>query len=262
VNELVGRVALVTGAAAGIGLGVARRLANEGASVAMVDRNAAELAEAAAELERSIGARVQPIVADVSSVTDVEAAVETAAKTLGPIDVLVNNAGVWVIKTYLEHTDDDIERLWSVNLRGAHLFMSRVLPSMIKRGRGSIINISSVAAQHYTAPHAGYAATKAGVEALTRDVAFEVAGYGVRINAIAPGMISPKPPEDVVKSKAAPLGRGGPDDIAGVVAFLASEDARFIIGHTIPVCGGTDIWVSLGFDSSVADAGRARQAGE
>ena len=141
-NRLLDRVALVTGAAAGIGLGVARRLANEGASIAMVDRNEAQLAESAAELEKSTGSRVHPIIADVSSVTDVEAAVESATKTLGPIDVLVNNAGVWAIKTYLEHTDDDIERMWSVNLRGTHLFMSRVLPSMIDRGRGSVINIS------------------------------------------------------------------------------------------------------------------------
>ncbi len=227
----------------------------------MVDRNEAQLAESAVEVEKSTGAHVHPVVADVSSAADVEAAVESATSTLGPIDVLVNNAGVWAIKTYLEHTDDDIERLWSVNLRGPHLFMSRILPGMIERGRGSVINISSVAAQHYTAPHAGYAATKAGVEALTRDVAFEVAGYGVRVNAIAPGMISPKPPETVTTSRAAPLGRGGPDDIAGVVAFLASDDARFVIGHTIPVCGGTDIWVSLGFDSTVVEAGRARQAG-
>jgi NAD(P)-dependent dehydrogenase (short-subunit alcohol dehydrogenase family) len=262
--NLDGQVALVTGAAAGIGLGVARRLASEGVAVAMVDRDVALLGQAASQVGQ-LGAPVLPIVADVSVREDVEAAVASTANSLGPISILVNNAGIWRIKDYLEHTDDDLERQWRVNCLGTHLTMSCALPGMVDRGHGCVVNISSVAAFHYTTPHAAYASSKAAVVAMTRDVAFEVAQYGVRVNGIAPGLISPTAPpgRDVIdRSKAFPMGRGRPADIGGVVAFLASDDARFIVGVTIPVCGGTDLWVSIAFDPAVAAAGRARQKGE
>src|SRR5260221_3178553 len=115
-----------------------------------------------------------------------------------------------------------------VNVLGAHLFLSRILPGMMERQRGSIINISPVAAFHYTVPHAGYAASKAAIAAMTRDIGFEAAHYGVRVNGIAPGLIMPSPPpgEGIWDSTDAhPLGRGRPSDIANVVAFLASEQA-------------------------------------
>jgi NAD(P)-dependent dehydrogenase (short-subunit alcohol dehydrogenase family) len=258
------RVALVTGGAAGLGLSTARRLAEDGAAIAIVDRNEETLAAAAADLQRTFP-RVHAVVGDVASEVDVTAAVESTEKALGPIDVLVNNAGISVIKTYVEHTDDDFDRQVAVNLRGTHLFMSRVLPGMIERGRGAIVNISSVAALHYTVPHAGYSASKAAIIALTRDVAFEAARHGVRVNCVAPGLIAVQKTagaKHYLESKDAgagrsldertesrPMGWGRPEDVANTVAFLASDQARFIVGVTIPVAGGTDLWVSMSFNS-------------
>ena len=260
--DFAGRVALVTGSAAGLGLATARRLADHGAAIALVDRNEEALLAAAEEL-RSSFPKVHATVADVSSAADVEAAVESTEKALGPIDVLVNNAGIAVIKPYLEHSDDDFDRQVMVNLRGTHLFMSRVLPGMYDRGVGAVVNISSVAAINYTVPHAGYAASKAGIIALTRDVAFEAARYGVRVNCVAPGLIAVEKSAGAkhyleskdadagrdldARSESRPLGWGRPEDVANTVAFLVSDDARFIVGVTIPVAGGTDLRVSMAF---------------
>jgi NAD(P)-dependent dehydrogenase (short-subunit alcohol dehydrogenase family) len=155
-----------------------------------------------------------------------------------------------------------MERQWRVNFLGTHMFISRVLPSMIERRSGSIINVASIAAFHYTTPHVGYAASKAAVVALTRDLGFEAAHHGVRVNGIAPGLIAPQPDQIGLghdATAAHPMGRGQPSDIAGVVAFLASNEARFIAGVTIPVCGASDIWISAAFDPGVASAGKARQ---
>lgn len=254
------RVAVVTGGAAGLGLATAIRLATEGAAVAIVDRNEDALLAEASELHERFP-NLLPVVADVSSVSDVERAVETTEKALGPIDILVNNAGVAVIKPYVEHTDEEFDRQIDINLRGTHFFMSRVLPGMMERRWGRVINISSVAALHYTVPHAGYAASKAAIIALTRDVAFEAACHGVTVNCIAPGLIAvgkkagrPHILEEKLGqagksleegSDYRPMGWGRPEDISNAVAFLASDQARFIVGVTIPVCGGTDLLVSM-----------------
>jgi NAD(P)-dependent dehydrogenase (short-subunit alcohol dehydrogenase family) len=254
--------ALITGAATGLGNAIAERFAAEGAAVVLVDIDGDGLAAAVARLRES-GAKVHGVTADVSSADDVERAVREAETHCGPVAILVNNAGIAVFKPYIEHTDADFDRQIGVNLRGTHLFMSRILPGMVERGEGYVINISSAAAMHYTVPHAMYAASKAAVIALTRDSAFELARKGVRVNAVAPGLIavppsSTKTPHLQTKTEAAgravetstttrPLGYGRPSDIANVVAFLASDQARFVVGQTITVAGGTDLQVSMAF---------------
>jgi NAD(P)-dependent dehydrogenase (short-subunit alcohol dehydrogenase family) len=247
------KVALVTGGASGIGLSIVRRFARDGAAVGIVDFDSIALAKTVSQL-RGEGFSVQGVHADVGVAADVERAIGDVEGALGPIEVLVNNAGGWVIKPYVTATDEDFRRQVATNLFGTHLFMNRVLPSMIERRRGAIVNISSVAALHYTVPHAVYAASKAAVIALTRDVAFEVARFGVRVNSVAPGFIAV---DKVVaqlngdgghledRSDFHPMGWGRPEDIANVVAFLASQEARFVIGTNLPVAGGTDLLVTM-----------------
>lgn len=257
-----GKVGLVTGAASGIGFAVATRLVEEGAAVGLLDVDPTSL-DAAAEKLREAGGTVAAAVADISSRPAVDEAVTEVEAALGPVDMLVNNAGITVIKPYTEHTDEDFDRQVAVNLRGAHLLMSRVLPGMVERERGAVVNISSAAAIRYTVPHAAYAASKAGVIALTRDVGFEVARSGVRVNCVAPGLIAV--PRSATKtpylasqtaesgrpldsrSSTRPLGHGRPEDIADAVAFLLSDHARFIVGVTLPVAGGSDIQVTMAF---------------
>jgi NAD(P)-dependent dehydrogenase (short-subunit alcohol dehydrogenase family) len=259
--DLSDDVALVTGAASGLGRAIAERLAREGAAVALVDTDEAGLARAQEEF-RAFGAKVCTALCDVSQPHAVEAAV-TSAESLGPISVLVNNAGITVQKPYIEHSDEDFDRQIAVNLRGTHLFMSRALPAMVSNGKGAIVNIASVAALHYTVAHAAYAASKAGIIALSRDTAFEVASRGVRVNCVAPGLIAVPPSSTKVPSlqtqtavsgrdleqstSTRPLGYGRPSDIAAVVAFLVSDQARFVIGQTISVAGGTDLQVSMAY---------------
>jgi 2-hydroxycyclohexanecarboxyl-CoA dehydrogenase len=253
------QVGVVTGAAAGIGKAIATRLAAEGAAVALLDVDEAGLEATSRELTAA-GAKVLAITANVGSAEDVEAAVKVTEANLGPIGLLVNNAGIAVIKPYLDYSDEEFDRQIAVNLRGTHLLLSRVIPGMVERRSGAVVNISSVAAIHVTAPHAGYAASKAGVIALTQEVAFEVARYGVRVNCVAPGLIAVPPSATkqpylqgqsgtagriTTPTTTRPLGFGQPEDIANAVAFLLSDQARFIIGQTLKVAGGTDLQVSM-----------------
>jgi len=260
--DFSGRVAVVTGGASGLGLAISTRLAADGAAVAIFDRDRDSLPAAVARIEEA-GGKALPVTVDVSSREQVDEAVTEVEKTLGTVGILVNNAGITVIKPYVDHTDEEVDRLIDVNLRGTHFLMSRIIPSMIDAGFGAVVNISSVAALHYAVPHAGYAASKAGVIALGRDVAFEVARHGVRVNTIAPGLIAVERSATKVPylasqtagsgrplhapSSTRPLGHGRPEDVADLAAFLASDQARFIIGATIPIAGGTDLQVSMAF---------------
>jgi NAD(P)-dependent dehydrogenase (short-subunit alcohol dehydrogenase family) len=256
------RVAVVTGAASGLGLAIATRLAVDGAAVAVFDRDQDSLPRAVERIEKA-GGRAHPFQVDVTSRQGVDGAVTEVESTLGAVDFLVNNAGITIIKPYLDHTDEDFDRMIDVNLRGTHHMMSRIIPGMVARRFGAVVNISSAAALHYTVPHAAYAASKAGVIALGRDAAFEVARDGVRINTIAPGLIAVERSSTKVPylasqtadsgrplhapSSTRPLGHGRPEDIADVTAFLLSDQARFVIGATLPVAGGTDLQVSMAF---------------
>ena len=249
------QVALVTGAATGLGFAIAARLAAEGAAVAVIDVDPEGLAAATSRLS-SLGAKVHGVVADVSRPADVGAAIDSAESALGPISQLVNNAGICLFRGYTEYSDDDFDRQVSVNLKGTHNFMSRIVPGMVERGTGAVVNIASVAAATFTVPHALYAASKAAIIALTRDAAFELAGKGVRLNCVAPGLIAvprsatKKPmltPTDLGSTDTRPMGFGRPEDIAGAVAFLLSGEARFIVGQTLTVAGGTDLRSTMAF---------------
>jgi NAD(P)-dependent dehydrogenase (short-subunit alcohol dehydrogenase family) len=246
-RDLTGQVALVTGAAQNIGFGIAQQLAGDGAAIIALDKDAQALEEAVGHL-RAYG-KVVGVVADVSSRLEVEAALETARANVGEPDILINNAGIWITKSLLQHTDDDWNKVISINLTGTFICCTAVLPGMIRRGKGAIVNISSIAAWYYTIPHASYAASKAGVSALTRDLAYEVAPLGVRVNAIAPGNI-PKEPRE---TKGLPIGSGTPQDIADAVAFLVSDAARYVVGVTLPVAGGGDLALNYGQMEALRD---------
>jgi 3-oxoacyl-[acyl-carrier protein] reductase len=179
--------------------------------------------------------------------------VQQTVERFGQIDILVNNAGTLVLKPMVEQTEEEWDRVLDVNLKGVFLCCRHMLPEMIKRKRGAIVNIASIAAFHVTVPHVPYAASKAGVVALTRDLAYEVGRLGIRVNAIVPGPIatpmvgnvSDEQREAIAKSIL--LGRmGQPEDIGQAAVFLASDAASYITGATIPVSGGTDLKVIAG----------------
>jgi 3-oxoacyl-[acyl-carrier protein] reductase len=202
-----------------------------------------------AEIE-ALGVQALGVPTDVSRADDVKRMVQQTIARFGKIDILVNNAGTLVVKPMVEQTEEEWDRVLDVNLKGVFLCCRHVLPEMIARKRGAIVNIASIAAFHVTVPHVPYAASKAGVVALTRDLAYEVGRLGIRVNAIAPGPIE-TPMARIVSdeqrqamARSILLGRmGQPEDIGEAAVFLASDAASFITGATLPVSGGTDLKV-------------------
>ena len=241
---LAGKVVLVTGAARGIGAGIARAAAEAGAAVALGDVAESTVREAAAAL----GARALPLVMDVSDARSVRAAVDEAEARLGPIDALVNNAGIDVIGPFLDSSEETWERLWAVNLRGTLLATRAVLHGMVARERGRIVNIGSDAGRVGSSGEAVYSATKGGVIAFTKTLAREVARHGVTVNCVCPGPTDTALLEQVREydeklhaslARAIPLRRlGRPEDVAAAVVFLASDAAAYITGQTLSVSGG------------------------
>jgi 3-oxoacyl-[acyl-carrier protein] reductase len=200
----------------------------------------------------ALGGKALGMQLDVSRADSVNAMVLGTLAHLGKIDILVNNAGVVVVKGIAEQTEADWDRVIDINLKGVFLCCHRVVQEMVKQKSGAIVNIASIAAFHYTVPHVPYAASKAGVVAITRDLAYEVARHGVRVNAIAPGPIETPmmgdaltPQQKEAYAKSIPLGRlGQPNDIGNAATFLVSDEASFITGVTLPVSGGTDLRVT------------------
>jgi NAD(P)-dependent dehydrogenase (short-subunit alcohol dehydrogenase family) len=251
-SELEGKVAVVTGAAGGIGGGIVRSLSEAGASVVLSDYDGERLrAAAAAALGYADRDRVMAIEADVTSKREVERLAAATVDRFGGLDVLVNNAGVLRVGPTLEISEEEWNLVLSSNLTSAFLCSQAVLPRMIEQGSGAIVNITSVAADAFTTNHVHYAASKAGMIALTRDLGYEMAPHGIRINGVSPSaVLSPMNQEGLAPATreslegAIPLGRWGvPADIGDAVVFLASERAAFIVGENLVVAGGSDLCI-------------------
>lgn len=244
-SRLEGRVALVTGASRGIGAAVAQRLAAEGASVVI---NFAGRAEAAASVVLAIeqgGGSAIAVQADVSDSAACAALVEAVVARFGRIDILVNNAGITRDGLLVRMSDDDWRSVIDTNLSGAFYLARSVGKLMMKQRFGSIVNMASVVGMMGNAGQVNYAAAKAGLIGMTKSIARELAGRGVRVNAVAPGFIAtdmtdalPDAAREAAVSSIA-MGRlGTPEDIAAAVAFLVSDDAAYITGQVIAVDGG------------------------
>src|SRR6478672_5915391 len=246
--DLSNKVALVTGASSGIGAASARVLGELGADVAITYLHNQAGAEKVRDQIIAMGRRAFAVHADVRDADQITATVSKVNQELGPIDILVNNAGSLVErKKNLEMTIDLWDDVINLNLTSAMLCLKAVAPSMVARKSGTIINVVSIAAHNGGGPGAGaYSAAKAGLIALTKSQAKELAPHGVRVNAISPGTIDTPFHEvfstaEMLKAAVAtiPMGRlGTPEDCAKVVAFLASDAAGYLVGETIEVNGG------------------------
>jgi len=245
-GKLDGRVAIVTGAATGLGRGIAILYAKEGADVAVLDRNAAG-ARKVADAITALGRRSVAIAVDVGDESDVIAAIAQAVETLGPPDILVNNAGIATV-SFLEQMETAIwDEMIQINLTSVFLCTRAVLPFMRERGYGRIINISSQLAHKGGAGMAHYAAAKAGILGLTRSLAYEVTRDNIAVNAICPGPLDTDmklPPEWVARKQSElVIGRQGTvAEVAPTALLLAGEDAAFYVGATFNPNGG-DIMV-------------------
>jgi len=248
--KLEGQVALVTGGSRSIGRAVALAFAREGAAVAVNYVSHAEEAQSAVREIEKQGRRALAVRADTSQRAQVQAMVDEVTMRLGPIDVLINNAGVQKRVFFLELDEADWDWMLGVNLKGYFLVGQAVAARMKARGRGKIINVSSEAAGFPAPRMTAYCVSKAGVAMLTKCMALELAPYGIRVNALAPGLtrtdINRKDLEDDTFLKARltriPLGRVmAPEDLVGAAIFLASADSDMMTGMTLQVDGGRGI---------------------
>ena len=247
--KLLDMTVVVTGGASGMGESMCHALAKEGASIVVVDKNKDGADIVASELSAS-GIKAISVKADVQAREELEAMANVAFETFGKINVLVNNAGARVIKSFLDHTKDDWDMMLGINLSGPFHCSQAIVPKMIESGGGSIINVCSIASYMGRPNRCAYVAAKSGLLGLTRTMAIDLAPNNIRVNGISPGMIaSPfnkRFAEDIKMGSAWEddnlVGRWGtPADIDGAVVFLASRESSFITGSDIKVEGG---WLS------------------
>jgi 3-oxoacyl-[acyl-carrier protein] reductase len=242
--ELSGKVALVTGAAQGIGKAIAMLLARNGADVVVSDINLEKAQETANEIE-GMGRRSFAIKVNVADLKDVERMGEAIVEQFGRIDILVNNAGITRDRLILRMTEEDWDAVLDVNLKGTFNCTKAAIRYMSKQKSGKIVSIASVSGEMGNPGQANYAASKAGVIGFTKTIAREFAGRGINVNAIAPGYIQ-TPMTDAVPEKAKeelkrmiPMERlGKPEDVAQAVLFLVSENSSYITGQVLNVNGG------------------------
>jgi 3-oxoacyl-[acyl-carrier protein] reductase len=239
VSSTGSRVALVTGAGSGIGRAIAEKLAKDGECVVVNDLRAESAEEVVAGIKEA-GGEAASAPGDVSDPEAVERIVEAARESFGPVEVMVNNAGFLQQKRFVDLTVEDFDRMIAVHLRGTFLCTSAVLPEMLSRGQGVIINVASQLGQIGGVELCHYSAAKAGIIGLTKSLAREVSAQGVRVNAVAPGPINTELvlglSEEWRANKAAelPLGRfGEPHEVAETVSFLASDGAALYVGQTL-----------------------------
>lgn len=245
---LEGKVALVTGAARGIGKALAIRFAKEGADVAFTDLVINDDALNTKNEIEALGVKCEAYASDASNFEDTEKVVAKVKEDFGRIDILVNNAGITKDGLLMRMSEQQWDLVLKINLKSAFNFIHAVLPIMLRQKGGSIINMASVVGVHGNAGQANYAASKAGMIALAKSVAQEVGSRGIRANAIAPGFIETAMtaalPEEVRAdwAKKIPLRRGGtPEDIADVATFLASDMSGYVTGQVIQVDGGMNM---------------------
>ncbi|MEQ9640973.1 MAG: glucose 1-dehydrogenase [Alphaproteobacteria bacterium] len=245
--ELEGKAALVTGAQQGIGAAIAVALAEAGADIAINYQNEATAKPVAAKVEAA-GRKAVLVPGDVSDMAAPAAMVKATVDAFGGIDILINNAGVFPRHTMLEATEADWDLIHNVNLKGTFFCSQAAARAMIERGQGGvIISIASVASMGDTPRGVPYAASKGGVISLTRAMALELAEHGIRVNAIAPGLVDTAQPRDghseaelAQMGAAMPIGRiGQPEDIANVAVFLASPKSDFMLGQIVHANGGS-----------------------
>jgi 2-hydroxycyclohexanecarboxyl-CoA dehydrogenase len=247
-NAKLAKVALVTGAAAGIGRAVARRLAHEGMAVGVLDVDLDGANRVAAEIKEQGGAAI-PLAASIANRAQVNAAVAKLRETFGPVTVLVNNAGITGYSPFEELTDEAWDRVMEINLKGTFIVTQVVLPDMKAAHWGRIVNISSSSAQTGAETMTHYSASKGGVIAFTRSLARELGPLGITVNNIPPALIMntvmseatkhrfPIPKEQLIQTM--PVRRNGePEDIAGACAWLVAEETSYVTGQTIGVNGG------------------------
>ncbi|AOH39910.1 3-oxoacyl-[acyl-carrier-protein] reductase [Tannerella serpentiformis] len=245
---LEGKVALVTGAARGIGKAIALRFASEGADIAFTDLVIDDNGRATEEEIRALGVRVKGYASNAADFDEAHKTVEEVVKDFGGLDILVNNAGITKDGLMLRMSEAQWDAVIAVNLKSAFNFVHACVPVMMRRRGGSIINMASVVGVHGNAGQANYAASKAGMIALAKSVAQEMGPKGIRANAIAPGFIETAMTEALPDSvreewkKKIPLRRGGtPDDVADVAVFLASNLSSYVSGQVIQVDGGMNM---------------------
>ena len=245
-EEFSGKIAIVTGAARGMGYAVAKRLAAGGASVVINDINAEAAARAASDLH-ALGHAALAVAGDVTSGQDVGRVVARAVEHYGEVHILINNAGILRPTPVIDIQEDEWDLVVNVNLKGTYLCSRAVLPSMQKTGWGRIVNFSSTAGKNIsTVGGAHYTAAKAGILGFTRHLAKEVAGYGITVNAVCPGLIDTEMVRSTISAERAqayadsfPIKRlGEPFEVAELVAFLASDRAAYITGASLDINGG------------------------
>lgn len=246
-GELSGKVALVTGASRGIGRAVAKRLASEGASIYLAaDGTEMELKETESDCRGAGAADAAWGLHDISSAEVVESMVSTAYERMGRVDILVNNAGIRIRKAFGEFSHADFDQVIAINLRAPFIASQAVLPIMKSQGGGHIVHMASMlgmVASHFGAV---YNITKAGLIQLTRSMALELGGDGISVNAVCPGPVSTdgflagrNPGELEQRARDVPIGRFGTvEEVAGVVTFLVSKDAAYVLGHSLVMDGG------------------------